>query len=208
MKKIIYLIRHSSPFIEIENYDDYRNIKWSEYNKNMILSCDGEKKASELCNIDELKNIKDVYSSNSFRALSTAKYIAENNSVKIKLDDRINEREFGVEYLNELPEKFNKISFDDKDFKIQTGESLNEMDDRLNSFINEFLQSKIEKCVLVMHGIMLLSFLQNNCDFLYDGEIITITYKEKKIVEDKPKSPGVYKIVYENNKIIDIDVVN
>ena len=49
--KYIYLIRHSSPFVEIENYNDYKNVLWDEYNKNMILSVEGEEKAKKLCDI-------------------------------------------------------------------------------------------------------------------------------------------------------------
>ena len=81
--KYIYLIRHSSPFVEIENYNDYKNVLWDEYNKNMILSVEGEEKAKKLCDIKELKNIKNIkniYSSNSFRAIGTAKYLSELNT--------------------------------------------------------------------------------------------------------------------------------
>ena len=46
--KTIYLIRHSAPFVEIENYNDYKNVPWSEYNKKMILSVEGEEKAKKL----------------------------------------------------------------------------------------------------------------------------------------------------------------
>jgi len=93
MKKVIYLIRHSSPFVAITNYKDYRNINWTEFNRNMILSSVGEEKASKLCDIEELKGIKYVYASNSARAIGTSKYLAEMNNTEIKLDDRINERD-------------------------------------------------------------------------------------------------------------------
>ena len=36
--KIVYLIRHSAPFVMIDNYDDYQNVSWDDYNRNMILS--------------------------------------------------------------------------------------------------------------------------------------------------------------------------
>lgn len=208
MKKTIYLIRHSSPFIEIDNYSDYNNVSWHDYNRNMILSVLGEKKASELIKIDELNGIKDIYSSDSFRAIATAKYLSEANNTKIKLDERINERDFGVDYLNQLPDDFTKKSFDDKNFKVFNGESLNEMDKRFNDFIEELLNSDKDKSIIVIHGIMLLSFLQNNCDFKYDKTTITVKYNNKAIVENKPKSPGVYKITYVDKKIIDIDVIN
>lgn len=208
MKQVIYLIRHSSPFIEIDNYSDYNNVSWHDYNRNMILSVLGEKKASELIKIDELNGIKDIYSSDSFRAIATAKYLSEANNTKIKLDERINERDFGIDYLNQLPDDFTKKSFDDKNFKVFNGESLNEMDKRFNDFIEELLNSDKDKSIIVIHGIMLLSFLQNNCDFKYDKTTITVKYNNKAIVENKPKSPGVYKITYVDKKIIDIDVIN
>ena len=40
--KTIYLIRHSAPFVEIENYSDRNKVLWDEYNNNMILSSLGE----------------------------------------------------------------------------------------------------------------------------------------------------------------------
>ena len=208
MKQVIYLIRHSSPFVEIDNYSDYNNANWHDYNRNMILSVLGEQKANELTKIDELINIKDIYSSDSFRAISTAKYLSELNDTKIKLDERINEREFGVDYLNQLPDDFTKKSFDDKNYKVFKGESLNEMDKRFNDFIDELLNSGVDKSIIVIHGIMLLSFFQNHCDFDFDGKIVTVKFNGKMIVEEKPKSPGVYKITYEDKKIIDIDVIN
>ena len=36
--KTIYLIKHSGPFIDIKNYEDYENVLWEDYNRNMILS--------------------------------------------------------------------------------------------------------------------------------------------------------------------------
>ena len=208
MKQIIYLIRHSGPFVEIENYSDYENVKWNEYNTNMILSVEGEKRAEELTQINELKDIKNIYSSNSFRAISTAKYLAENNNTKIKLDDRINERKFGIDYLNQLPKDFTQKSFDDKTYKFLSGESLEEMDYRFNSFLKELLDKNIEKSILTVHGIMLLSFLQNHCDFKFDGETVTTKFNKKIIIEDKLKSPSVYKITYNNKIIVDIDLIN
>ena len=208
MNKTLYLIRHSSPFVEIENYDDYENVLWEEYNKNMRLSVLGEEKASKLCGIEELKNIKNIYSSNSFRAISTAKYLSESNHTKIKLDDRINERIFGVKYLNELPKDFTERSFLDKNYKIKNGESLNDMDCRFNEFIKEVLNKDNDKTIIVIHGIMLLSYLQNNCDFEFENGKTFANYNNKIIVNEKPKSPGVYKITYQDAKVVDIDVLN
>lgn len=207
--KTIYLIRHSSPFIEIENYEDYKNVPWAEYNKNMILSSEGEEKSKKLCIIEELNDVDEIYSSNSFRAIGTAKYIAEKNNKKIKLDDRINERELGVKYINELPDDFTEHSFKDKNYKIGNGETLNEVDIRFNYFINDILKSNNLKTIIVMHGIMLLSYLQNNCDFKVSNNKIYAKYNGKLLVNEKPKSPDVYKIVFDDNKrIADIQCIS
>ena len=97
--KTIYLIRHSAPFVEIENYDDYKNVPWNDYNRIMILSSEGEENAKKLCNIDELKHLDALYSADSFRAIGTAKYLAELNNLKIRLDKRINERDHVVKII-------------------------------------------------------------------------------------------------------------
>lgn len=204
----IYLIRHSAPFVEIDNYTNYKDVLWKEYNKNMILSPLGEEKAKELCNIEELKNINEVYSSNSSRAIETAKYLAESNNVKIKLDDRINEREFGVLYLKDLPNDFNKLSFDDKTYKIGDGESLDDVDNRFKSFISELLDKNIDRVIIVMHGIILLSYLESICDYFdFDGKRFYIKYKDNIVLDGTPSNPSVYKIEFNNKNVINVSYV-
>lgn len=89
-KTVIYLIRHSkqlkinSTYLSCEN----EQIK----NEKIILSIEGEKKAQELSEKEELKNIDILYSSNYVRAIATAKYIADKNSISINVDERLGER--------------------------------------------------------------------------------------------------------------------
>jgi len=205
----IYFIRHSAPFVEIDNYENYENVSWSEYNKNMILSTVGEENAKKLCNVEELKNIDEIYASNSFRAIGTAKYIAEYNNLKIKLDQRINERDFGVEKLSELPDNFTKLSFDDKTFKVNNGESLNDVDKRLESFVTDILNKDNKSVVIVLHGIILLSYLKEICDiFEFDGKNFDIQFNNKMILKGTPNNPSIYKDEYDiNKKIINVSEV-
>lgn len=207
--KAIYLIRHSAPFVEIDNYSDRDSVLWGEYNKNMILSSLGEGKAKKLCNVEELKGINEIYASNSSRAIETAKYLAESNNLKIKLDERINEREFGIDYLSELPKDFTKISFDDKKFKVNNGESLNEVDNRFKSFIEDLLDNDNSKIAIVMHGIILLSYLKTICNhFEFDGRNFNIKYNENIILYGTPKNPSIYKIEFDDNKkVINVESV-
>ena len=207
--KIIYLIRHSAPFIEIDNYSDYKNVPWDDYNRNMILSSLGEENAKKLCNIEDFKNIEAIYSADSFRAIGTAKYVAEMNNLKIKLDDRINERNLGVNTISELPENQTIESFNNKDYKFGNGESLNEVDNRFDSFINELLKGNDSKIALFIHGIIMLSFLQNNTKFSFDGENMQLLFNNKEIYNDKMKNPMIFKITYnDDNKLSNIEYMD
>ena len=205
----IYFVRHSAPFVEFENYEDYKNVSWSEYNKNMILSVAGEENAKKICGVEELNNIDEIYASNSFRAIGTAKYIAEQNHLKIKLDSRINERDFGIEKLSELPDDFTKLSFDDKTFKVNNGESLNDVDKRLKSFVSDILNKDNKSVVIVLHGIILLSYLKEICDvFEFDGKNFEIQFNNKMILKGTPNNPSIYKVEYDvNKKIINVSEV-
>ena len=206
--KTIYLIRHSAPFVEIDNYEDFKSVSWNEYNRNMILSSEGEEKAKKLCDIEEFKDIDAIYSADSFRAIGTAKYVAEMNDLKIRLDKRINERNLGVNTISELPENFSKDSFDNKELKYRNGESLNEVDNRFNSFINEVLESNNSNIALFIHGIIMMSYLQNNTDFSFDGRSMKLIFNERIVYDDKMKNPLVIKLFFDDNKnLINIEYI-
>ena len=197
---IIYLIRHSGPFVEFENEE---KLTWDEFNSNMILSVSGEENAKKLCKIKELKGIKNIYSSLSSRAIATAKYVAEQNNVKIKLDKRINERVFGIEYLNQLPEGFVLNQFKDKTLKLKGGESLSEVSARFNAFIRELVE-KNEDCILFVHGVLLLNYLSEITIFSFDGKVVNASFNNKVVVDRKLNNPDVFKIIFENEKIVDV----
>lgn len=87
---IIYLIRHSEQLKMNSKYlsSEDEQIK----NEKIILSIEGERKAQELSERKELKNIDVLYSSNYDRAIATAKYIANKNNLNINIDERLGER--------------------------------------------------------------------------------------------------------------------
>lgn len=206
--KTIYLIRHSAPFIEIENYDDYENVLWDDYNRNMILSSEGEENAKKLCKLDELSHLDAVYAADSFRAIGTAKYVAELNNLKIRLDKRINERDLGVKTISELPKNQTLDSFSNKDYKFGSGESLNEVDNRFNTFLDEILNSENNRVALFIHGIIMMSFLQNNTDFSFDDRIMRLVFHDKEVYNDNMKNPMVFRVDFEDNKIVNIEYID
>ena len=207
--KTLYLIRHSAPFIEIDNYSDYKNVPWDEFNRNMILSNKGEENAKRLCDLQSLRDLDLIYSADSYRAIGTAKYVAEINNLKIKLDKRINERILGINTISELPDNQMLESFNNKNYKFGKGESLNEVDKRFNSFIDELLQSNYEKIALFIHGIIMMSFLQNNTEFSFDGQTMRLIFNNQEIYNGKIKNPMVFKITYNNdNKLSNIEYLD
>lgn len=203
--KTIYLIRHSKTGVNVENYADYKTVPWEEYNRNMILSVEGEEKAKKLCDIEELKNIDELYASNSARAIATAKYLSEETNLPIKLDSRINEIEFDIKYHSEVPDDFNYQMFNNKDLKIKTHESFNEMDQRLDNFIKEVLDSDKKSVAVVIHGLILLSYLGYLAEETYDGKNFKITFNGNEILNGIPSNPDVYKVTFDDKKVIDIE---
>lgn len=83
-----YLIRHSEQLKITNNIQEDSQIK----NEKIILSINGEKKAEEMSKLSELKNIDVLWCSNYVRAISTAKYIAEENNIELNIDKNLGER--------------------------------------------------------------------------------------------------------------------
>ena len=201
---IVYLIRHSGPFVEFENAE---NLTWDEFNSNMTLSVEGEEKAKKLSKIKELQSVKNIYCSLSSRAIATAKYVAENNKVKLKLDKRINERVFGIKHLSELPKDFTLYQFKDKNYKLKNGESLNEVSARFNEFIKDLIK-KNENCILFVHGILLLNYLNEISNFSFDGRKVKVVFNNKLVVDRKLNNPDVFKLTFENEKLTNLENIS
>lgn len=90
MTTTIYLIRHSK---QLKDYGTIlTNESHQEQNEKIILSVEGEAEAKNLSKNKELEEISEIWSSSYVRAIETAKYIAERNSVKINIDSSLNER--------------------------------------------------------------------------------------------------------------------
>ena len=109
--KHIFLIRHADQLRVSNNFENSQVA-----NEKIILSAKGEKQAQKISQLKELKNIgltasltdvvikwcrarecdtkniDEIFSSSYSRAISTAKYIAEENNIDIIIDKNLNER--------------------------------------------------------------------------------------------------------------------
>ena len=163
--KTIYVMRHSEPLkpISINNKDylQIQNEKWG-------LTINGEKLAEKKSQLNEFANFDMVISSNYVRAISTAKYFTKD---KLFIDDNFGERKFGINNWDELPKDFGKKQFDDFNYKLPNGESINEVIEReYNSLINILNNYYDKKILIVGHATALASLLSKWCEIDYtDG---------------------------------------
>lgn len=164
MNTIIYLMRHSEPFKEhrgIKNTSESLLIE----NEKSPLSINGEKMAESWSCNKEFDNLSSVWSSNYVRAMSTAKYFAYKNNLKVNIDERLNERIHGVESWNELPCDFEYRQFIDSNYKVKNGENREEVSERLfSSLINILNEFKGGKILVVSHSTAIFFLLMKLCD--------------------------------------------
>lgn len=201
MEKTIYLIRHSGPFVNLIGYETK---SFKEQSKNMILSVEGEIKASILSENSELKEIDKIYSSNYARTIATAKYIANSNNICLNVLDSLNEREFGVEFIQELPDNFIQNQFLDYDYKLKGGESLNETRKRIKETIFNILDETNKKAVVVLNGVALMAYLSYYCNIVFKDDIFKVSFKDSVIYNKKLEAPEVFKIIFDENKKVTI----
>ena len=195
--KIIYMMRHSEPlkcnYIENNDSLQLQNEKWT-------LTMNGESIAKEKSKIVELQDFDAVFSSNYVRAIATAKYFTKD---KVNVIDSFGERKFGICKWEELPEDFIEKQFEDFDYKLENGESLNEVLNReivsLNKLLNEYDNKKV---LIVGHSTAIGALFSNWCERQHNG---AYKFNGKEFFDGKWKYCETFKLTFDSdNKLIDI----
>ena len=206
MKTVVFITRHSESF---RNFIDNYNVLEKEQvrNEKVCLSVNGEVKAKELSEYDELKNIDVIYSSHYVRAMSTAKYIADVNKLKLNVDSRFGERKFGVDDLKKLPKNFEFRQLEDWNYRLFFGESLNQVKRRITkSFIEVLNNNPGKNIVIVSHATAMLALFENWCRIKinYSSELAEIYHKNKLIFDGNWSAPELFRLEFEENRLISI----
>lgn len=204
----IYLIRHSVRMKknDIETYNTTQpDIIKAE---KIILSSEGEKRAEILSKEKELENIDVVYTSNCVRTLQTAKYIMEKQNLKANIDERLDERRVGKINDDIYPDWFIR-QYKDFDFKTIGGESMREVQQRINDIINEILENHKNKRIAVFtHGYAITSYLLKYCKLLYvSKDRLEIEYNNKTLYNRRLNAPEVFKLTFDDKKLLDIKLI-
>ncbi len=194
----VYLLRHSEPLKvnNIENNDSLQlqNEKWG-------LTINGENIAKEKSKKNELQDFDIVFSSNYVRTIATAKYFTNN---KINVVESFGERKFGIDNWNELPDDFSKKQYEDFDYKLSNGESLNMVINREYEALNNILNNYKDKKVLIVgHSTAIASLLTKWCDVSFMGDY---KFKNKVFFDGKWNYCECFRLEFnDNNKIISIE---
>ncbi len=203
----IYLIRHSTRIDKkyIEKYltTDSTLVR----NEKDVLSVEGEKRAEILSKEKELANVDKIYTSKCVRTLQTAKYLMEKLDKPATIDERLDERRVGIPNDKQHPDWFVK-QYLDKDFKTEKGESQNEIVKRMNEAINEILENdKDQRVAVFSHGYAICFYLLQFAELEYvdNNKVLKIKYKDKYLLDGTINAPEVFKLTYEDKKLIDIN---
>lgn len=204
----IYLLRHSQPFRKLLGEYNVNEVEQLRNEKNP-LSVDGEKLAKEMSDRGELQNIDVIYSSHYVRTMCTAKYIAENNNIKLNVDERLGERKFGVNDISELPKTYFEDQFRNWNYKLENGESANEVSKRMNEVLFEILNdNKNKKIAVVSHGTAISTMLKTWCNVVLNEEtkLIEFYFNGNLIFDGNWNCPELFKLEFDNdNNLISID---
>lgn len=205
----LYILRHSQPLrnsLGEYNSNEFEQIR----NEKNILSVLGEERAKKISEKQELKNIDILYSSHYVRSMSTAKYIAEQNNIKLNVDERLGERKFGVNSMNELPKDFFEHQFFDWDYKIDNGESLNEVFKRMQEVLEKILKENQGKNIaIVSHGTALSVMLKKYCDIIANNEtkLIEIYFKGRMVFDGNWECPELFRLTFTDDLEL-VDILN
>ena len=195
----IYLIRHSEPFkVHRGNINAKESILLE--NEKSPLSINGEKMAENFANIDEFNNLDVVYSSNYVRTMSTAKYFAFNNNLKVDIDERFNERIHGVDFWNDLPVNFELNQFKDENYKVGFGESKKEVQTRMyDGLVSVMSNNKGKRIAIISHSTAIAFLLSMFSEVIYNGEY---SYKGEKYFNGEWDYLETFKLEYDENNIL------
>lgn len=210
MRQVVYITRHSMPFRDLfENYNASEDTQLR--NEKNILSVEGERRAKLLSENIELQDIDLVYSSHYVRCMSTAKYVVENNNIKLNVDERFGERKFGVDKISNLPKTFFVDQFKNRNYKIGDGESLREVKERITTAFNEILNNNPSKKILIVsHGTALSLLLENWCTLNLNEDTgkTKIYFNNEMVFDGNWNTPELFKLVLEDNKLVCIENIS
>lgn len=193
----------------VSNNNLVNNLSYQENNLDIIriirpLSFSGEYNAKKISEYKELNQVSKVYASQFSSSLGTAKYLSEKLNLDIIIDSRFNDCKVG--YLGSKNMKMVKgLQEHDFNYKLNGGESLNEVGLRIENAIN----SLEDNSVIFTHKRAILGYLIQKSSVGYNlDDSLILEYNNKQIYDDTDTLYDIYELTYENNELMNIEKIS
>ena len=198
----IYLINNGLTMNNL-NFSDNESVV--NRREKRILSIEGEEESRKLAKDPDLQKVNVIYASNYVMSIGTAKYLANDLELPLNIRDELGERIIGnlgdkkIRVVNEMQEN-------DFNYKLNGGESLNEVKRRMMKFIFKVLENDKDKCIAMFtHNVAITSLLTEYCTegFNLDNRLI-LNYNDEAIVDGTWDGIRVIELVFDNKNLVKI----
>lgn len=170
-----------------------------------LLSIEGEKESERLAQSPELQNVQEIYASSYVMSIATAKYLAGHLSLGIEICTELGERVIG-NLGNKKIRMVTEMQENDFDYKLNEGESLNEVKLRMLQFLATVLKKHKDKNIAVFtHNMAITCLLSEFCQkgFNLDNRLI-LNYKDDAIVDGAWDGINVIELQFDNQELVSI----
>ena len=172
---------------------------------NRPLSIEGEKMAVKL-----VKKIKAniVYSSSYASSIASAKYFASVKKCNIVINSFLNDLRVGdlgnrnIQMLRFMQER-------DFDFKFNHGESLNEVNKRMNIVVDRIIKKNGNKnMVIFTQKSAIMGYLLDKLEHGYNlDDRLVLSFNERVIIDDNLSDVDIIKVDFEKGKVVNCEVI-
>ena len=198
----IYLINNS---LTMNNLSFPGQDSLEEWREKRILSIEGEEASKKLASEKALQTVQFIYTSPFVMSIGTAKYLAQKLELEISI-----RREIGERILGNLGDKkirmITEIQENDFDYRLNGGESLNDVKKRMVRFVNRLLEEHADKTIaLFTHNVAITCLLSNWCTkgFNLDNRLI-LNYHEEAIIDGAWDGINMIEMVFDDHELVSI----
>lgn len=185
MKQTIYLIRHAEPNYNNHQYDERE------------LTAEGLQDCQLLLDYFKDISIDRIYSSPFKRALQTIDELAKEKNLPIQIKENFRERKIDDVWIDDF-NTFSQRQWQDFNYKLAKGESLQEVQDRNIQQLQEILKEQETSIIISSHGTAISTILN-----YYDHQFAFDNFQAIKQL-----MPFLVTLSFENGKLQDFSIRN
>lgn len=198
----VYLITNNCFITDNILYKEY--IDFDDKRRYRPLTVNGEKVALTIAKNKNLTKIDSIYSSTYFSSINTSKYLKDKLNLDLIIDKRLDDRKVGN--LTNSSLNLRNLQEHDFDYKLTSGESLNDVKKRMVSFVKEIIQNhEGSNIALFTHNISIIALLSVWCEkgFNYEEKLI-LNYNDEVIIDGLRNDYNIIKLEFEQDNLKNI----